>query len=264
MPKENTGNHIITKISYFKKTLRIYFNDGNKISIPKSEYPNHFLYKNKSLSDSEYNLLLNSKNIDALYKYAFKLVSKNLYSEYKIREKLYQKPGANKKNVDEVVARLKDNNLINDERLLKEYVSYFNELKYGRNKIINKLLEKGIFEERINNVSFPFELEVNKAQYWLNKLELKYSNKNNASKRMSIYSSLINKGFDKEVVNSVINNIKPNIENNELSLCKKDYEKAKSRLTKKYKGKELNNKIISNLTSKGYRLKDILKVMEVH
>ena len=47
----------------------------------------------------------------------------------------------------------------------------------------------------------------------------------------------------------------------ELDKLKLDYQKAKSRLERKYKGKELRQKILSSLLAKGYKMNDILKVL---
>ena len=59
----------------------------------------------------------------------------------------------------------------------------------------------------------------------------------------------------------MINKInKPN-QKDELDKLKLDYQKAKTRLERKYKGKELRQKILSSLLTKGYKLNDILKVL---
>lgn len=260
MPSENIGNHIVKNIKFLKQKVKISFKDGEAISIPKEEYPNHYLYKNKSLSEQEYSALLTANDINALYKYALKLVSKHLYSEHKIREKLYLK--TNKKAyVDKIIKRLKDASLIDDKEFVKEYVRYADELKYGKNKIIQNLLDKGIFKENIDRIPFPISNEVKKARYWINKLEDKYDDKNYLAKKANIYAFLINKGFEPNVVSQVLDEIKPPKEKQEQSICKKEYEKQKLRLSRKYKGKELKEKIIQNLLSKGYKWKDILHVI---
>ena len=47
----------------------------------------------------------------------------------------------------------------------------------------------------------------------------------------------------------------------ELTKLKVDYQKVKIRLERKYKGKELKQKILSSLLTKGYKMNDILKVI---
>lgn len=47
----------------------------------------------------------------------------------------------------------------------------------------------------------------------------------------------------------------------ELVKLKVDYQKTKDRLSRKYKGKELKQKVMSSLLSKGYRLNDVIKVI---
>ena len=55
--------------------------------------------------------------------------------------------------------------------------------------------------------------------------------------------------------------IKSPNKSDELSKLKSDYIKTKTRLERKYKGKELRQKILSSLLTKGYKMNDILKVI---
>ena len=56
--------------------------------------------------------------------------------------------------------------------------------------------------------------------------------------------------------------VKDSNQKDELAKLKVDYQKAKTRLSRKYQKKELKQKIIASLLSKGYRMNDILKVIE--
>ena len=48
---------------------------------------------------------------------------------------------------------------------------------------------------------------------------------------------------------------------NRIDKLKSDYLKIKTRLSKKYKGKELKQKIMQSLASKGYKYNDIIKII---
>ena len=47
----------------------------------------------------------------------------------------------------------------------------------------------------------------------------------------------------------------------EQALLKKDYELVRTRYSRKYKGRELREKILASLLRKGYKGKDIFKMM---
>lgn len=261
VPLESFGKHKIKSIRILKEKIKITFYGGDTIYTSKEEYTNHFLYVNKEISDKEYKEIILTQEDLSLYKYAYKLVSKKMYTEFALRDKLYKKETANKNNVDKIISTLKSQGWINDKEYIDEYLKYANEKHYGKNKIIQQLLDKGIFKENIDKIIFDEGLEKKKAQYWLNRLSIKYVSKNNKNKKSSSYAFLTNQGFDIDIINEVMGEIKNNNDKEEMSLCKKDYLKIKSRLAKKYKGKELKEKIIASLLSKGYRYQEIFKVI---
>ena len=195
-----------------------------------------------------------------MLKVAMSIRAKGLYSEYQIREKLYSKE-ASKKVVDYVIKTMKDFELINDNMLANDYLEYYNSLNYGKNKILHKLSEKGIFEVELNKLKFPESLEKKKAKNILKKLENKYAKYNDNQKKQHIYNAYIAYGFDSHVASEMINEVTSNNKSDELTKLNIDYQKTKLRLSRKYEGKELKQKIINNLLTKGYRLNDIIKII---
>ena len=251
---------IIKKIKILKKKVSILFIDNSKLEIDKSVYPNFYLYEGKDLSIKEIKEI-KSYNSDAkLLKYALNLRSKALYSEFKIREKLYNKQ-ANKKSVDHIIKIMKSYDLINDKMLAKDLVEYYNSLNYGENKIRTKLLDKGIFKEEVDKIKFPSSIEHKKAKALLPKLEKKYDKYNYLQKKSHIYNAYLELGYSSELASEMTNNIKDKNSKDELDKLKSDYLKIKTRLSKKYKGKELKQKIMQSLASKGYKYNDIIKII---
>ena len=250
----------ITKIKVLKNKVSITFDNKTKLSVDKDVYSNFYLYENKEVSKKEYQQILSLNDTNTLLQYALKIRSKALYSEYQMREKLYNKD-ATKAEVDKIIKILKGYDLINDAALASDLTEYYNSLNYGKNKIIHKLSEKGIFQSEIDKIKFPINKERNKAQNVLNKLEKKYEKYNTSSKKSHIYNAYISLGFDPEVANEFSNKIKESSHKDELDKLKNDYQKVKIRLSRKYKGKELKQKCINSLLQKGYKLKDIIKVV---
>ncbi len=251
----------IKKIKILKNKVVINF-ENEKLEIDKNIYPNFYLYEGKEISKKEFQQLKESNDVASLLSYALKLRSKAIYSEYQIREKLYKKE-ANKKEVDQVVKMMKQHNLIDDDAFIEDYVEYYNSLNYGKNKILNKLSEKGIFQAKLEKVKFPITLERKKAKNVYLRLLRKYEKYNFTQKKQHVFNAYISMGFDKEIASEMVALIPEEKNNkNELQKLEKDYEKVYIRLSRKYEKKELRQKILQSLLQKGYRMNDVLKVLE--
>ena len=250
----------ITKIKILKNKVNISFDNSNKLSIDKEVFTNFYLYEGKELTKEEYKSILELNDTNKLLQYALKLRSKAIYSEYKLREKLYSKE-ASKRSVDKVIKILKGYDLIDDKAYASDLVEYYNSLNYGENKIKTKLSDKGIFKETIDKIKFPISIEKKKANNLLPKLEKKYDKYNASSKKSHIYNAYLLEGYSKDIASEMTNKIKSPNQKDELDKLKSDYLKTKTRLERKYKGKELKQKILSSLLTKGYKMNDILKVL---
>ena len=250
----------ITKIKTLKNKVNISFDNSNKLSIDKEVFTNFYLYEGKELTKDEYKSILELNDTNKLLQYALKLRSKAIYSEYKLREKLYSKE-ASKRSVDKVIKTLKGYDLIDDKAYANDLVEYYNSLNYGENKIKTKLSEKGIFKEIVDKMKFPISIEKKKANNLLPKLEKKYDKYNASSKKSHIYNAYLLEGYSRELASEMTSKIKSPNQKDELDKLKSDYLKTKTRLERKYKGKELKQKILSSLLNKGYKMNDILKVL---
>ena len=251
----------IKKIKILKNKVSVILDNGDKLSIDKEVYTNFYLYEGKDLSKKELEEINSLNNTSKLLQYALRIRSKAIYSEYQMREKLYNKE-ASKKDVDKVIKTLKQYDLIDDDAYAYDLMEYYNSLNYGKNKIIHKLSDKGIFDETINKLKFPVSIEKKKASNILNKLEKKYEKYNYSQKKSHIYNAYLQLGFDNDIASEMINKIKESSPIEENEKLKSDYQKVKIRLERKYKGQELRQKIIQNLMQKGYRLNDIIKIVK--
>ena len=251
----------IKKIKILKNKVIVTFDD-EKLELDKEVYPNFYLYEGKDIDKKEYNKIKEFNNVSSYLKYAMKIRSKAIYTEYQIREKLYNKE-ASKVEVDKVISIMKGYDLIDDKAFIEDYVEYCNSLNYGKNKIINKLKDKGIFDDKLSKINFPINVERKKAKALLPKLEKKYDKYSYSLKKQHIYNGLISNGFDKDIALEMTNTLKEPLNNKEeLKKLEKDCEKAYIRLSRKYQKKELKQKIMQSLLQKGYKMNDVISVLE--
>ena len=116
MPSKSSGK-VISKVKVNKKNVVIHFADRTKINCVPEVMASFYLYEGKELSNKAIKEIEEFNASASLMKYALSLLKKNHYSEWKMREKLYNKEGK-KKDVDRVIKSLKENDLINDKMLV--------------------------------------------------------------------------------------------------------------------------------------------------
>ena len=260
MPSKSSGKTIV-KIKVNKKDVVISFADRNKERLSLEVLANFYLYEGKEVSNKELKDMRNLSSQASLLKYAMSLLSKGHYSEWKMREKLYNKE-AKKSDVDNVIKILKNNDLLNDKMLALDLVEYGNERNLGKNKIIQELSSKGVFDDIINKIKFPYSLEKKKALNNLPKLEKKYARYPYEQKKQHIYKALLSLGFDNDVALETLSKVSEPKQKEELSKLDKDFDKVYIHQKRKYEGYELKNKVVTSLRSKGYKMKDILNMWE--
>ena len=259
MPREKTGK-IIKKVRINKKNIVLSFTDGEKLEISQEAYTSNYLFVGKELSQKDIDQLNKITSVKKLSEYALSILSKGHYTEWKMREKLYAK-GGDKESVDYVIKRLKEIDLIDDKAFIEDYLCYAEERGFGKNKIKQELLKKGIFAEEIDKIHFNETVEKKKAVALIPALEKKYERYSYEQKKRHIYATLLSRGFDHEVASYALNKMSNKNEKDEYAKLKIDFKKTFDRYKRKYEGRELKEKVINYLRSKGYRYNDISKLM---
>ena len=260
MHLENTGK-TIRKVKVNKKDATIHFTDKTKMKVSLEALANFYFYEGKTLDNKQIKEINDFSNSAKLLKYAMSLLKKGHYSEWKMREKLYSKE-ANKKDVDRVIKSLKEHDLINDKMLALDLYEYGNERNLGKNKIIQEISNKGVFDDVISKLKFPYSLEKKKASNVLPKLERKYDKYAYEQKKQHIYKALLTLGFDNDVAMSTLSEMKGEDKKEEKNKLDKDFPKTLLHYKRKYEGYELKTKVIAALKNKGYKMKDILNKWE--
>lgn len=191
------------------------------------------------------------------YYLAIKYITKKLRSEKEIKEYLKKKEFSDKV-IENTVNKLKSNKILNNEIYLKAYINdQINLTNNGPKKIKKNLITAGIslneIDEALNKIDYSiWQDKIN------NYISKKIKTNHNSSSRMlkmKIQNDLINLGYEREEVSSVL----AHYDISDEDVFKSEYEKAKRVLSKKYSGYELDQKIKEKLYRKGfnmYRIKE--------
>lgn len=255
---EKDGRYI-EKVKFNKSHITIIFSNGESLKVSESTYSHFYLYKEKKLSDDEYQEIVNYENLNKAREYVLNLVSKGSYTEKDIYERLIIKKSLPKEDASKIVSYLKERNLINDNDYIYEYVDLLNLRSYGKNKIIQKCYEEGFNKELIDKLSFDDELEKEKAEVQLRKY-IVAKNKNYQKLKENAYSFLINQGFDFEICSSTIKIIDEEYDfSKEKELLKKELKKYLISHSIDLDDFEQKSKLINSFIRKGYRYEDIKK-----
>ena len=259
MPKEKSGK-VIKKIKVLKKGIAIFFSNGERIDISEEAYTSNYLYVGKELAQKDIDKLLTISSVKKLSEYAVSILTKGHYTEWKMREKLYAK-GGEKAAVDYIIQKLKDIDLLNDKAFIKDYIGYAEEKLYGKNKIKQELIKKGIFAEEIDKIHFNIASEKKKASMLVPILEKKYTKYSYQQKRQRVYAALVSRGFDHDVANYALSFLSGRDEKDEKKKLKEDFNKIYNRFAKKYEGRELKEKVYRSLINKGYKYGDVSELL---
>lgn len=240
-------------ISYKKKKSNIYeitLSNNEKISLYDDVILKYELLLTKELDDSLKTKIYEENSYLESYFKALKYLNTKLRTEKEIRKKLAD---YNNKIVDYVIDRLYKEGYLNNDIYIKSYIN--DEINFklvGPNKILYDLKKLGFKDEDVSKYLKDINNEI-----WLNKIDKYISKKINSNHNLSginlkqkIYQDLVIKGFYKEDINNIINEYEF-IDNK--NILEKEYNKIKTKLSKKYSGEELEYRIKIYLIKKGFK-----------
>ncbi len=233
-------------------------NSKYKVIINNEEYT---LYEDVIL---KYDLLIKDVNEKDLAKFleenkrfeayyvALKYIKTKLRTRKEIEEYLSKKD-YNDFDIDYAVARLEQEKYIDERVYAKSYILDAINLKnIGPNKIVMELTNLGIDKNIVlDELSiFTNYIEEEKIYKYIEKSIKNNHNKSSYILKNKIKQNLINLGYNPNIINKYLNEY--NIDDNEI--YQKELEKVKSKLSKKYTGKELEYKIKQNMYRKGFKV----------
>lgn len=280
---------IITKIEAQKKKdsrVNIYINDEFAFGCSSELVYYHNLTKGKEIDIKELETIVEEDNYITAKSLGLKYVETSLKTEFQVREYLNKKEYS-ESIINRVINFLTEYKFIDDvyfaNAFTKQYIR-----NQGKNNIRQKLLQKGINEEIIDDTlkEFTREDEVSVALNLTEKKLITLSKKEKDIRKikMKINTFLISKGYNFHIINEVIGNfnikeyinnygeveeaeasdgyISNPIEDKDssvlLEIAEKRYCKLKNSETDKYK---LKKKLHDFLLRKGYGFDEIKSVI---
>ena len=250
----------ITKIEKIKTKYKVVFDLPKTIVLLPSVVEDFKLYVGKEIEDKTFYEIVKANEVTDLFEFALKKTLIKDYSVHKLKTILYKK-NKNKTVVEEVIKKLKKYRIINEDEIIANVLEHIDRKKYGFNKAINMLKSKEISLDKIDKLKCDPTKEKQKALEQTKRLVKRYKSKNTVNLKRNIYSGLIRLGFDDSIAEGMLSKVS-NSPENELNMLELQYKKLFSSYSRKLKGKELTNKIIKSLQSKGYRIDDIKRIIK--
>lgn len=246
------------KIISYKKTSRgryIITLDNNKLTLYEDVILNNNLLFQKDITLELLEKVMNENNYYEAYDLSLSYIETKLRTESEIISYL-EKKGFTKNIIDDTINKLKESNLINEKLYIEAYTNdKINLSSYGPFKIKRNLLDLGLSEDEIDAY-----LDTISSEVWKSKLDKIISKKVSLMKNKSAYMiknklkvDLFNLGYDKNMIDSLLNSINLNDED----AIKKEMSKAYDKYSKKYEGEQLKRKIKNHLYKKGFITSDI-------
>lgn len=252
MPLENVGK--IIKINIKKKQIDIYFDVFPPLSILEETYTNYYLFVDKKISEDEYNKIIQDNQTSILLKMMLNSLARKMYTEKEIKQKLYLKK-ANDRSIKYIIEYLKNHRLIDDKKYAIEYKEVMEQKYTSKKAIIYHLKAKGILQSIIDTLEFTEENEEIKGRNKLNNLKQKYKNNASIKKYQLIKNSLYNDGFESEIIDKLMKEVKDNSLEDEKNNLRKE-------LLRFINANYDEQKIMQRLKLKGYKYDLIKEVME--
>ena len=230
--------------------------DDETLKINEEVLINNNILYSKKLSNKDIKKIKEETVYYENYSKALKMINRKMRSEKEIRKSLKD---ISKEEIDKIIDKLKEINLLNNEVYAESYVNDKINLSLdGQYKIKKELELNDIESEYIEKAleKFTQDLIDEKLEKLINK-KLKTNKDTEYIFKQKTALYLLNLGYSKEDINSHLENIK--IDNSNLE---KEMEKIYNKLKTKYEGYTLKNKLKQKLYLKGFNNDEINNFIE--
>ena len=245
----------INKIQKKNNKYKIVLEDGNIIeTYDEVIIKENILYK-KEITDELKNKIEKQNKYYETYNNILKYIKTKLRSEFEIREYI-KKNEIDKSTEENIINKLKETKLIDDKTYVYAYIhdriKFSNDGPYKiKKELLKQKIEENLIEDELNKLDKEEIYEKLKKQI-LKKLNSNNKYSNNMI-RQKLLNNFINQGYDKEMINQIIEDNQKEDNN----IIKKEYEKLYNKYKNKYNEYELNRVIKQKLYQKGFSIDEI-------
>lgn len=246
----------ISKITKNKNgKYKIFFDNKESLTTYDDVILNNGILFKKELTSEEINKLNIESGYYDIYNRTIKFISTKMRSLKEII-KFLDKKEISENDKEKIITKLKEINLINDERFANAYFQdRINLSADGPYKIIQELKNNDIKDEIIENIYSKIDQDIiyEKLDKLIQKRIRINHNKSNFMLKQKIVSDMINLGYEKLMILDILDN---RLVNNK-QVINNEYYKLKNKLGRKYSDSELDRHIKLKLQQKGFSLEEI-------
>lgn len=254
---QHVKNIMMKKISNIKKKNDKYIvtlDDNNHLEFYSDTLIKYNLLKPRNLSDNEFKEILEYNTFYEAFNKALSLISNKQRTKKELSTKLkdYQKD-----LVDKVINKLEDLGYIDEKMYIESFINDQINLGIKGPIYIRKTLEKlelnsSYIDNALNNIEeYIWQEKIDKL---INKKIKSNNNLSNNNLILKIKNYLISLGYEQNMIKDMLNQIHFQ---EDPSILEKEYQKELKKLSKRYDGVELSNKVKYSLYKKGFNLSDI-------
>ena len=241
------------------KCYKFLGNGRYKVKIGETDYIiyediiiKHKILTKEEITQKELDKYLKDNVIYEAYYKALEYIKIKLRTEKEI-ETYLKKHDFSNEVIEKITDKLNKDGYLNQKVYAEAYINDQINLKtVGPLKIKQELEKLGIEESIINQKleNYSKEQQLEKIQKLVEKEINLNTNKSSYMLKNKILVNLLNKGFYKDDILEVLDNIKVD----DKKIYEKEYKKLYEKYSKKYSGKELEYKIREKMYQKGFRV----------
>lgn len=202
---------IITSITKIKESVKILFDNEEKLIIRYEVFLKNGFRKGDEISEAERMSLISQNQYFWVKESAFRFLGRRLHSAKELERKLIQKK-YDKEMISRVIDELKDSQYLDDFQFARDYAAEKSGVKsLGVNRIRLGLREKGVSTEIIDQVlaeepdSGEFDNALKIAAKKLTALKGRGLEPQKLNQRL--YSYLISKGYNYDIIRKVMDEL---------------------------------------------------------
>lgn len=253
----------VLKDDYVVLTLKNAQDEQEVLNVSLDDYYAKGFRSNSKIINSVYLELKKKEEYLKAYRSCLRKIATCDRTVKQIRDHLFKNFELDADDVEQLIARLKDKHLLDDEVYVCSRLSSLNMATLSRKMMVRKLKNAGIDEALIDKyLHTSADSEAYKALKRAEKIKAGLRGKSINMKKQLITRKLLNEGFSADVVNGAVEQLDfSNEVFAESELLRQEAQKAYNKYAAKYQGTKLRNMVFQALVNHGFNYEDIYAVI---